>query len=478
MFNYIKSYKGKQLITYKNFIYRRDTTKRKKDDDGNNIKVEYYRCVEEDKLCTSRCNITNNTTLKDTVFDHNHDDKSSEIEVKIKINEMKTMAIGTLNSPSDIISSSLIGLNENERALLPSNSATKKMIQRARSGVLNIPPDPKGIDLFDILGNYTLTSNGELFLLEDTGRNLNRVLVFATSSNLQILKSCKHWMADGTFSKCPRYFTQIWSIHGLYKGEVIPLVFAVLPNKKTASYYEVLKILVHNIPDLNPSTILTDFEKGQIKAFKKSFSNITPRGCYFHFTQALYKRLGKTPGLQKYYKMNTNGFKYVIMQIFALSLLPPDEVYIGYKTILDDDFFQNQNNLRLCSGFIEYLEKNWIGDFTGPNNSWVKPKIDIECWNQQISTLMQLPRCNNNIEGWHHAFASTIPKSNPSIWTFITAIKKQQVLMEYKVSQINSGHKFPKNKKYLNQFKKRKALVASYQRGSAKDFLIGISRIL
>jgi len=92
--------------------------------------------------------------------------------------------------------------------------------------------------------------------------------VFATKENLDLLSKSDHWFADGTFKSCPPLFTQVYTIHVIKHNLVIPIVFALMPDKTQSSYERLFSaIKTHNI-NLNPKTIMTDFEESSLIAFK------------------------------------------------------------------------------------------------------------------------------------------------------------------------------------------------------------------
>lgn len=41
---------------------------------------------------------------------------------------------------------------------------------------------------------------------------------------------------DGTFKVTPSIFFQVYTIHVMYKDAVVPLVYALLPNKTEETY--------------------------------------------------------------------------------------------------------------------------------------------------------------------------------------------------------------------------------------------------
>ena len=76
------------------------------------------------------------------------------------------------------------------------------------------------------------TTKGEQFLLFDNGkRSSSRMLIFSTSTNLDLLNIFKLWLADGTFKTAAQFFYQQYAIYGFSNGRVSPCVYALLSNK-------------------------------------------------------------------------------------------------------------------------------------------------------------------------------------------------------------------------------------------------------
>ena len=65
------------------------------------------------------------------------------------------------------------------------------------------------------------TSKDELFLLHDSGPEIQRILIFATQKNLDMFQFSRVWLADGTFRTASLLFTQVYVIHGLRASTVV-----------------------------------------------------------------------------------------------------------------------------------------------------------------------------------------------------------------------------------------------------------------
>lgn len=75
----------------------------------------------------------------------------------------------------------------------------------------------------------------------------------------------------------------MYTIHGIIKGNsIVPLVYALLPNKKSETYVKLLSELKKLEPRLNPCSVMMDFEIqiSMVKAFENVFPETKIRGIY------------------------------------------------------------------------------------------------------------------------------------------------------------------------------------------------------
>ena len=78
-----------------------------------------------------------------------------------------------------------------------------------------LPPLPQS-SLFTIPDAFKSTIDGKRFLLFDEARvRRERLLLFASDQQLDILFDSKVLFMDGTFSKTPPHFYQVYILHAL-----------------------------------------------------------------------------------------------------------------------------------------------------------------------------------------------------------------------------------------------------------------------
>jgi len=75
---------------------------------------------------------------------------------------------------------------------------------------------------------------------------------------------------------------------------VTPILHALLPNKQTATYDKLWRMIRTIYPTLNPTSFSSDFELSAIHAVVNSYhSSVAVLGCGFHYAHALTKQANK-----------------------------------------------------------------------------------------------------------------------------------------------------------------------------------------
>jgi len=178
-------------------------------------------------------------------------------------------------------------------------------------------------------------------------------------------------------------------------------------------------------PNLAPVSVMTDFERAAINGFQAVFSNAESRGCFFHFSQAIYRKIQSEPDIKMKYEDESNlEFALHIRELAALAFVPPGDVILSFDILLDSDFYRE--NQELLTPLLDYFEATWLGRPTRGVQSRRPSLFPINLWNCYSSAADGLPKTNNAVEGWHRSFSSLISSHHPTIWKFIDGIKKDQ----------------------------------------------------
>jgi len=103
------------------------------------------------------------------------------------------------------------------------------------------------------------------------------------------------FLMDATFKCAPPGFYQAFTMAADVEG-VTGLLFVVLMTKKVEPLYvQVLHAIREDFPQLQPKTIIGDYEAAMMSAAKAVFTEAEIAGCQYHFSDAL-NRKARNPG--------------------------------------------------------------------------------------------------------------------------------------------------------------------------------------
>ena len=124
--------------------------------------------------------------------------------------------------------------------------------------------------------------------------------VFCANTELDVV----HVVCDGTFEMS----YQLYRIHGYKNGEGLPLVWALLPSKTSATdreMFNAIRSALLSYGDIGAmKVILMDFERAAMNAVNDVFPEVCVKGRSFHFRQALMRRV-QQEGLKSVYEKDS-----------------------------------------------------------------------------------------------------------------------------------------------------------------------------
>lgn len=455
---YVKNQKGGNLLLYQGCLFRKEKT----DATGKSI----WKCTEYDKnKCSARIHTRNDAIVKEP-DGHNHGPDIAKAKTKAVVAEMKDRAaIAPESSTHQIVVASTSNLSIAVKGQMPSVACLKRTVQRLRQQENGAPPNPNSLEDLEIPDRYRLTDAGEQFLLWDSGPGPNRILIWATERNLDLLAQSRHWYADGTFKTVPPLFRQLYTIHGVQYHNVIPSIFALLPNKAEDTYNRLLEELKNRRPGLDPETIMTDFESAAVNAFHQQFPNLTSRGCFFHLGQCMWRRVQASEMVERY--TNDEEFALNVRMIPALAYVPVPDVIRAFETLSDSLPLELQP-------LLDYFEDTWIGrERRGRRGN---PLFPIEMWNCFDAAANAQPKTNNAVEGWHRGFSELVGAAHPTIFKFISCLRQEQSLNEMKIEQYIAGQEPPRGRRQYRDCAARiQRIVNDYANRELIDYLRGLA---
>lgn len=161
-------------------------------------------------------------------------------------------------------------------------------------------------------------------------------------------------------------FMQLFTINGFVHGQQFSLVYALLPSKTQADYNRMFTYLKEELQNqglqMSPQSVMADFELAVIQSLEMQLPGIEIQGCYFHFSQCLWRKV-LAPGMADLYK-NDADTRNFIHKAAALPFIPSRFVRIAW-TLVESEAPQTSE----ADEFIRYFKSTWLdGHF--PVRTW------------------------------------------------------------------------------------------------------------
>lgn len=290
--NIIKSNKGNQKLCIDGYLYHLERNYKSGTSNWACAKRKVHMC--RSRVVTKIVN--GNVLIVKNPNQHTHEPIAIDLNIANTNNMVKTLAKRSSKSPCQIIQESIVQASKNSRDFLPSKNAQNVKIKRFRKKVCALK-EPENIEDIDIpLSLYVVER--EMFIQSEVMiDNDGMIIIMATQTSIKLLENSDCWLVDGTFEVVPSFMRQLFSVHGRVEGEVVPLAFCLMTKKSTSMYTaffrELLKIGEKYGCALNPTKIISDFEVGIAKAIQLCFPRAQTQGCFFHFSQIIWRRVQK-----------------------------------------------------------------------------------------------------------------------------------------------------------------------------------------
>ena len=237
--------------------------------------------------------------------------------------------------------------------------------------------------------------------------------MFASAEQLAHLARSRLWFLDGTFRVVNEPFVQLLTIHSFLKsGDVmkqVPLCFALMSRKKKHDYVAVINAIIACMPHTPVvEEIIVDFEKAVWGALRMCLPVVSVRGCWFHWAQAVYRRIKKY-GLRNAY-MHQIYIRAYVRELMALPNLPASHIEPAFLEMK----VRCPNDDRLHA-LLEYMQKTWILSPSRPPAAW--------------STFKRSVRTNNDAEGWHHRLNFNVPHNHLNMYVLIKSLHHEASIL-------------------------------------------------
>ncbi|XP_003373093.1 conserved hypothetical protein [Trichinella spiralis] len=264
---------------------------------------------------------------------------------------------------------------------------------------------------------FGTTKAGDNFLLWQNASK--HILVCATGYNIKLLAAMRTWVMDGTFKIVPQWYQQLFTIPAFVSGKVMPAVYCLCMGKDIGTCGYIFQALIDKAAvlevDLNPDTIICDFETALIPAIRGYLPNTRVQGFYFYFCQAVHTKICELGLKTRYRQHEETGRK--IRMLLATAFLPVPHVNTGVSLL---EAGTTSNLLAL----FQYFRKEWMTDERLP--LWDVHNVNI--------------RTNIHLEGWHNRLNRKAAKAHNGLYELLQILIAEQGVMDTLIQQVLSGN--------------------------------------
>ena len=226
-----------------------------------------------------------------------------------------------------------------------------------------MPPVPRTVRDININSAWGETWEQQQFLLHMDADW--EIAVFAMDENIETLQRCQLLFMDATFRCCPRPYKQMFTILGQFQGHVVPLVYALMTRRGIGQYRQVFQCVKTTVRERThhhwrPAQIMCNFERVLWTSIETELPRARLQGCYFHFTQTLFRKVQEL-GLAVGYRRN-NRLQRFIRKVLAIGCIPTPVMMMTFNRLLNHA--RTRRLLRrypALGDFITYFRRTYLG---------------------------------------------------------------------------------------------------------------------
>lgn len=215
-----------------------------------------------------------------------------------------------------------------------------------------------------------------------------------------------------------------------------------MTRRTKIAYVGGLKFAHENLIELNGCGIIIDFESAMRAALKIVVPNLQVYGCWFHFVQALRRKLASMNELNDLVRTNKDA-KSIFRKFQCLALLPVDTIFRAYVWLLREAL--NVHKLPEFSPFIDYFKNQWLNR--------VKP--------ENFSVFMKPTRTTGAAEA-SNGKANKIFRTHGNFFNFVETLQNEEAVKSDQFDRDVSGSmQHDKRKRF---YKERSHLINKYSK--------------
>jgi hypothetical protein len=272
-------------------------------------------------------------------------------------------------------------------------------------------------------------------------KTFQRILGWAHPDLVFLLKTGPlNAFVDCTFKCVPAPFKQlmVFMVYSRAHRTYVPVFYVLVQSKLLEVYERALReIWLATGKMLKCISFTCDFEQNLITAGKEVFKDTTIIPCYFHWKQALRRKLVDL------------GIPADVITAIAgdgghielLTVLPVNQILqLGIPYIRQQTAALEAANPRLTQ-FWDYFVATWLKKYKPED--WNLNKVVAQSAPTAVQDFVCINRTNNALERHNRALNERFPNAHPNVMTFVNTIRLMATEMKNSLDRIQRGMEQP-----------------------------------
>ncbi|KAJ9051073.1 hypothetical protein DSO57_1039688 [Entomophthora muscae] len=177
-------------------------------DKKKSIHQHHFKC--NNVVCPARLTTYGFTRFKALTVNHNCAEPFDPLYQLIRCFLCQVIPTTKDQTATEVVNNALLNLNDTQLATVGGASKLQRYFTDQRYVLSTEGVSASSIDQLIITEEQKISHHEERFLLHDDGQHAPECIIcFSISQDLRKLLKCKTWLADGTFSTCPKLFSQL-----------------------------------------------------------------------------------------------------------------------------------------------------------------------------------------------------------------------------------------------------------------------------
>lgn len=217
---------------------------------------------------------------------------------------------------------------------------------------------------------------------------------------------------------------------------------------------------------------MSGYELSSISALRSVFPNASFRGCLFHMSQCVWRKIQALGKSVRY--ANDSDFALQVRMLPALAFVPLMDVIDVFDELVESEYYVKEaQDLR---DLVDYFEDNWIGRANGRGIRRI-PHFPVDVWNVYEDFNENVSHVGYAVEEWRRRFSKVVGTSHKNLWRFIDSLKAEKKFNEIAIEHFVKGstNVLKTKKVYRDANERIKNAVNSYGQISNINYLTNIS---